>query len=74
MSNNSEWIACKFEGIELKHKGNILQDRCWYEWLDKYGNIEVLRIKLDVIHHFYPQSEIIKIDDVIAFREMECAE
>lgn len=63
------WHPCKYENYELIHDGSWSEGR-WYEWLDKYNNREVARMKLDMLDHFYPQTKIIKEEDVIAFREI----
>ena len=62
------WHPCKYEDHELIHDGSWSDGR-WYEWLDKYNNREVARMKLDMFDHFYPRPKIIKEEDVIAFRE-----
>lgn len=46
----------------------IFEDGCWYEWIDKHGNIELARMKLDAYDHFWPNTKIIKEKDVIGFR------
>lgn len=70
LSQNIEqpWHPCRYEDLELFHDGTW-EDGRWYEWLDKYNNREVARMKLDAIDHFYPNTKIIKEENVIAFRE-----
>ena len=70
LSQNLEqpWHPCRYEEVELFHDGTWVDGR-WYEWLDKYNNREVARMKLDAIDHFYPPTKVIKEEDVIAFRE-----
>lgn len=63
-----EWHPCKYEGYELIHDGTWVDGR-WYEWLDKYNNREIARMKLDAFDHFFPNTKFIKEEDVIAFRE-----
>jgi hypothetical protein len=62
------WHPCKYEDWELIHDGTWVDGR-WYEWLDKYNNREVARMKSDMQDHFFPQTKVIKEEDVIAFRE-----
>ena len=62
------WHPCKYEDWDLIHDGTWVDGR-WYEWLDKYNNREVARMKSDMQDHFYPQTKVIKEEDVIAFRE-----
>lgn len=70
LSQNLEnpWHPCKYESFMLVHDGSWADGR-WYEWLDKYNNREIARMKLDSIDHFYPPTKIIKEENVIAFRE-----
>ena len=60
------WNTCKYENCKLY--SDVWEGGHWYEWLDKYGNREVARMKEDAIDHFYPPTKVIKADDVIAFR------
>lgn len=62
------WHQCEYVDYHLKHDGSWVDGR-WYEWKDRYGNIEIARMKLDAIDHFFPRAEIIKEEDVVAFRE-----
>ena len=62
------WHACKYEDYKLIHDETFVDGR-WYEWLDKYNNREVARMKLDAFDHFFPNTKTIKEEDVIAFRE-----
>lgn len=64
------WHQCEYIDYHLKHDGSWVDGR-WYEWKDRYGNIEIARMKLDAIDHFFPRAEIIKEEDVAAFREIE---
>lgn len=70
LSQNLEqpWHPCKYEDHELLHDGTWVGGR-WYEWLDKYNNREVARMKADCFDHFFPATKIIKEENVIAFRE-----
>lgn len=70
LSQNLEqpWHPCRYEEMKLIHDGTWVDGR-WYEWLDKYNNREVARMKLDAYDHFYPSTKVIKEEDVIAFRE-----
>ena len=45
-------------------------DGKWYEWEDIYGNREVARMKLDAMDHFYPNTKIIKEENVRRYREI----
>ena len=63
------FFPCFCIGTKIIDPQQILQDGCWYEWLDKFGNIEIARIKFDFgFNHFYPSTEIIKEENVIGFR------
>lgn len=67
------WRPCSYDEYnyaKLEHDGSWVDGK-WYEWLDKYGNREVARMKLDAIDHFYPSTKVIKEDDVIAFRQLK---
>lgn len=71
VAERSKWHPCsyaEYEDSSLHHDGSWV-DGHWYEWLDKYGNREVARMKKDAIDHFYPKTGIITEKDVIAFRE-----
>lgn len=65
---NGTWHPCEYVDYHLKHDGTWVDGR-WYEWKDKDGNIEIARMKLDTIDHFFPRAEVIKEEDVVAFRE-----
>lgn len=62
------WHQCEYVDYHLKHDGSWVDGK-WYEWKDRYGNIEIARMKLDAIDHFFPRAEFIKEEDVVAFRE-----
>ena len=64
-----QWHPCKYRQSKLIHDGTWVDGR-WYEWLDKYGNREVARMKLDAYDHFYPSTKRIKEEDVLAFRTL----
>jgi hypothetical protein len=70
LSQNLEqpWHPCSYKDFELIHDGSWVDGK-WYEWLDKYNNREVARMKLDAFDHFFPKTKAIKEEDVIAFRE-----
>lgn len=70
LSQNLEqpWHPCSYKDFELIHDGSWVDGK-WYEWLDKYNNREVARMKLDAFDHFFPKTKVIKEEDVIAFRE-----
>lgn len=70
-SNELRWHPCSYDenGMKLKHDGTW-EDGKWYEWLDKYDNREIARMKKDCLDHFFPPTKIIKEQDVIAFREI----
>ena len=83
MMKNNVWHPCRYEPIgdaadwdgiddflgHLEDDGTW-EDGRWYEWLDKYDNREVARMKLDAYDHFSPPTKIIREQDVIAFREL----
>lgn len=68
-ASNNVWHPCTYEEYTLYHDGTWVDGR-WYEWLDKFGNKEAARMKIDAFDHFYPPTKIIKEEDVIAFREL----
>ena len=40
----------------------------WALWKDKYGNVEMCRLKMDAYDHFFPTPKIIKNEnDLVAF-------
>lgn len=48
---------CRFEreyGLTLE--GDPPREGAWVYWVDSYGNIELARMKRDVIDHFYPST------------------
>ena len=63
-----EWHPCKYDDYKLEHDGTWVGGK-WYEWLDKYNNREIARMKLDAFDHFFPSTKTIKEENVIAFRE-----
>lgn len=63
------WHPCSYDDNKLEHDG-YWEDGRWYEWLDKYNNREVARMKRDAVDHFYPNTKIVKEENVIAFREI----
>ena len=63
------WHPCKHNGYRLIHDATWVDGRL-YEWLDKYGNREVARMKKDAMDHFYTSTKIIKEGDVVAFRDV----
>lgn len=72
---NEGWHPCEYGDGEkldwghLHHDGTWVDGR-WYEWLDKHGNREVARMKMDAQDHFWPPTKIITEEDVVAFREI----
>lgn len=66
------WHRCYMPDVfdHLEHDGTWVPGK-WYEWLDIYGNVEVARMKADAWDHFFPPTEIIKEENVIAFREIQ---
>lgn len=68
ISENREWTPCYYENGTLHHDGTWEPGR-WYEWIDRNYNIEIARMKADAYDHFFPDTKIIKEEDVIAFRE-----
>lgn len=67
--NKKVWHPCAYQNYRLEHDGTWVDGK-WYEWLDKYDNREVARMKLDAITHFFPQTTIIKEENIIAFRSL----
>lgn len=64
----SIWHPCKYEHMRFIYD-DIWEDGAWYEFLDKYDNREVARMKLDGQDHLFPPTKIIKEEDVIAYRK-----
>ena len=56
---NNEWHPCRYIDCTLEHDGS---------WVD--GNREVARMKLDAMDHFYPNTKIIKEENVRRYREI----
>lgn len=70
MNNSIIWHRCTYDDGKFIHDGRWVDGR-WYEFLDKYDNREVARMKKDAIDHFFPPTKIIEAEDIIAFREVE---
>lgn len=70
MNDSIIWHHCMYIKGTFTHNGRFVDGR-WYEFLDKYDNREVARMKRDAIDHFFPPTKIIKEEDIIAFREVE---
>ena len=64
------WHSCEYKNGELFHDGSWVDGK-WYEWKDIHGNIEEARMKLDTPDHFYPPTDIIREEDVVAYREIK---
>ena len=64
-----QWHWCHYQDGKLFHDG-AWEGGKWYEWLDKYDNREIARMKLDAIDHFFPCTKRIEETEVIAFREI----
>ena len=67
---NNEWHPCRYIDCTLEHDGSWVDGK-WYEWEDIYGNREVARMKLDAMDHFYPNTKIIKEENVRRYREIK---
>lgn len=67
--NGKKYYPCYYKGGKLIDPQDVWKDGKWYEWIDKYGNVEKARMKADAYDHFYPNTETIKEEDVIGFRE-----
>ena len=67
--NDLELHPCFYEGGKLQTKaGDEPPDGKWLLWLDKYGNFEKARMKLDAYDHFYPQTTFIESEeDIVAW-------
>lgn len=61
------WQPCRYIDLKLQHNGTW-KDGAWYEWKDTNGNIETARMKLDAYDHFFPDTKVIKEEDVVAYR------
>ena len=71
MQNFSKlWHPCSYEDGELLHDGSWVPGK-WYEWLDKYNNREVARMKAASTDRFFPSTRVISENNVIAFREID---
>lgn len=66
--DDRDWHPCYYENGKLHHEGSWRPGR-WYEWLDRNYNVEIARMKDDAWDHFFPDTKIIKEEDVIAFRD-----
>lgn len=66
---NNERHPCRYIDCTLEHDGSWVDGK-WYEWEDIYGNREVARMKLDAMDHFYPNTKIIKEENVRRYREI----
>ena len=61
------WQKCQYVDLKLRHNGTW-KDGKWYEWKDIYGHIEKARMKLDAYDHFFPDTKVIKEENVVAYR------
>lgn len=68
-NHERQWKTCFYNDGELWAEDEW--DGKWYEWLDRYNNREIARMKADTIDHFFPPTRVIKEENVIAFREIE---
>ena len=68
--NDLELNPCHYSGGKLLHAGTWHPGR-WYEWVDKFGNREIARMKADAFDHFWPETKIIKEENVVAFKDVE---
>lgn len=71
MSKAKLFYPCYYDNLKLNDPQNVWVDGRFYEWIDKYGNVEVARMKLDAYDHFFPNTEKIKEENVIGFRILE---
>lgn len=71
--NDLELNPCYYAGGKLLHAGTWHPGR-WYLWFDKFGNSEICRMKADAFDHFWPETKIIKEENVVAFKEVELKE
>ena len=67
MEHDIYWHPCKYVDLKLEHDGSWISGK-WYEWMDKFGNVEVARMKYDAIDHFFPPTKTIQQEDVVAYR------
>lgn len=61
------WQQCVYADLKLRHNGTWIGGK-WYEWKDIYGHIERARMKLDAYDHFFPDTKVIKEENVVAYR------
>lgn len=67
--SHGPWHSCSYKHGELIYDGSW-EDGKWYEWKDIFGNVEEARMKLDTPDHFFPPTDVIKEEDVVAYREV----
>ena len=65
-----KWHPCYYECMKCQYpQDDEVPFGWWLEWLDKYGNIELARMKEDAYDHFFPKQKIIESEeDIVAWR------
>ena len=56
---NNEWHPCRYVDCKLEHDGSWVEGK-WFDWEDFYGTMD----------HFYPNTKIIKEENVRRYREI----
>ena len=59
---------CHYENISLIYdKDDEPEDGAWLWWYDNLGNAERARMKFDAYDHFFPDTELIKEENIIGW-------
>lgn len=71
----NKYHPCFYEGLKCIYPSDDVPPFEQYVfWLDKYGHIEKARMKEDAEDHFYPNTKLIKEEDIIAWTPCESEE
>ena len=59
---------CHYEDMSLIYdKADEPEDGAWLWWYDNLGNAEYARMKFDAKDHFFPDTELIKEENIIGW-------
>lgn len=64
-----KWNRVSYDHLTLKGV-NLPEDGAWSVWKDSLGHIEIARFKYDAMDHFFPPTETIKEENIIAWRSL----
>ena len=62
-----KWNRVVYCHMQLKGK-RLPEDGAWSVWKDSKGHIEIARFKFDAQDHFFPRTDRIREEDIVAWR------